>query len=382
MKVAVHKNIFDWAIERSGKNIEELLYKFPKLNDWQNQSDQPTLNQLEKFAKTTYTPIGKFFLDSPPEDILPIADFRTLPNSHYTKPSPHLLDTIYICQQRQEWYRQHCLAQRDKPLDFVGSANINDSPKKIAQQIRSTFSLSLAKKSLYQAFSQRRDCVEEQGVLVMCAGTVGSNTHRSLNLEEFRGFALSDDYAPIIFINAKDSNAGRSFTLIHELAHIYLGESGVSMLNPKDKHKVEQWCNKVAAEVLVPLDDFKEQFNKHSNNDAKVSALGKIYMVSTLVILNKMKDAKFIDKTKFWKLYREEEEKIKAELAKQKKGGGGNYYNTKPATISKCFGKALTQSTLEGNTLYRDAMQMLGIKSMKTFNTLANQFNPWINYLD
>lgn len=373
--VDVKVDLLRWAMERSGKATEELLVRFPKLNDWLEQHDQPTLKQLEKFATATFTPIGKFFLDSPPEDILPIADFRKLTGSRNKKPSPNLLETIYICQQRQEWYRQYCRVQGYQRLDFVGSASIKDSPQEIAQKIRRNFSLNLEKQGLDSAFSQRRDGIEEQGVLIMCSGIVGSNTHRSLDINEFRGFALTDDYAPIIFVNAKDANAGRSFTLIHELAHIYLGESGVSNLGYKNQHRIERWCNKVAAEVLAPLNDFIEKFNAyHGRDDEKITALVKHYMVSSLVVLNRMKDAKFIDEDTFWQLYGEEESRIQGILNEGKKGSGGNFYNTKPVAISKRFGKALTHSTLEGNTLYRDAMQMLGVKKMSTFNNLTAKF--------
>lgn len=382
MRVTVNVNtdLLYWAIERSGKDSDVLSSRFPKLEKWLSRDDQPTLKQLEEFAKATFTPFGKFFLDSPPEDRLPIADFRTLPKAHSKKPSPHLLETIYICQRRQEWYREYCLTEGYEPLGFVESASINDSPQNIAQKIRDDFSLGLTKKHTDRKFSKRRDSIDEQRVLVMCSGIVGSNTRRSLDINEFRGFALTDNYAPIIFVNTKDSDAAKNFTLIHELAHIYLGESGVSNLGNKDEHRIERWCNQVAAEVLVPLDDFKEQFNAYGGNESdRMVFLSKRYMVSSLVVLNRMKDASFIDEHTFWELYRTEEQEILARLKERKKGSGamGNFYYTKPVAISKSFGKALTHSALEGTTLYLEAMQMLGVKKISTFNRLAEKL-----YLD
>jgi hypothetical protein len=111
MQIKINTQLIDWAIERSAKSIDDLMHKFPNLENWQNQTKSPTLKQLENFAKATFTPIGMLFLQKPPNEVLPINDFRTFTNNEQKKPSVNLLDVIYASQQRQEWYQNHVRQQ-------------------------------------------------------------------------------------------------------------------------------------------------------------------------------------------------------------------------------------------------------------------------------
>jgi hypothetical protein len=111
-----------WARERSGLDADMLANRFPKLADWEREATRPTLKQFEDFAKVTHAPIGYLFLPEPPVERIPIPDFRTVENRHIGHPSPDLLETIYLCQQRQEWYRDFARTLREEPLPFVGTA--------------------------------------------------------------------------------------------------------------------------------------------------------------------------------------------------------------------------------------------------------------------
>ena len=225
----------------------------------------PTLKQVEKFAKATYAPVGYLFLAQPPVEAVPIPDFRAPAASRVNRPSPDLLDTIYICQQRQEWYRDFARSEGEDRLHFVGSAELTSSVTEIAARMRAALGFDVEERRRIPTWTDalRRfiDQADLLGVLVMISGVVGSNNRRKLDPNEFRGFALSDDLAPLVFINGADTKAAQMFTLAHELAHIWLGQSALSDVDPgaAPSHRVEIWCNQVAAEFLVPMEDLRDR---------------------------------------------------------------------------------------------------------------------------
>lgn len=114
--VDVKPEMIRWAIDRSGLPEEMLLEKFPKLDEWQTGQKQPTLRQLEKFAKKTMTPFGVMFLDEPPEEELPVPDFRTMKDASIRRPSPNLIETIQSIQQRQDWIRDWLIEEGSQPM--------------------------------------------------------------------------------------------------------------------------------------------------------------------------------------------------------------------------------------------------------------------------
>lgn len=217
------------------------------------------MKQLEKFAKATYAPIGFLFLPEPPVEQVPIPDFRTVGNRYIVRPSPDLLDTVYICQQRQEWYHDFARSEREDPLPFVGSVTLTTNVEAAAARIRTALGFDVEERRRMPTWTDALRRFLEQadaaGVLVMVSGVVGNNNRRKLNPDEFRGFALADDLAPLVFINGADSKSAQMFTLAHELAHIWLGQSALSDVGPVSfpSNEVEIWCNRVAAELLAPL---------------------------------------------------------------------------------------------------------------------------------
>ena len=184
-RVAVNPELLHWALERAGLSADALKKRFKKIDDWLTGEVQPTLKQLEAFANATHAPIGYLFLPEPPEETIPIPDFRTMAQTRVTRPSPDLLDTIYVCQQRQEWYRNHLVLHHEEPLAFVGSASLQDDVTARAAEIRRVIGFDLAERRQLPSWSEalRRFIaqVEASGVLVMVSGIVGSNTHRKLN---------------------------------------------------------------------------------------------------------------------------------------------------------------------------------------------------------
>lgn len=375
-RVEIKPELLRWARDRAGLDLDHLVGRFPKLEQWERLEAFPTLKQLEGFAKATYTPMGYLFLQDPPVDALPIPDFRTLSGTRVRKPSPNLLDTIYLCQQRQDWYRDFARTRGDGPRPFVGSVALNADVVEVAQNIRHTLSVDLEERRLLPTWTDAlRKLIEQAdslGILVMVSGVVGSNSHRHLDPEEFRGFALSDELAPLVFLNGADTKAAQMFTLAHELAHIWLGQSAVSndqALAPSSI-ETERWCNRVAAELLVPLDVLRIEYHPGIEIQVESRRLAGRFKVSTLVILRRIHDAGGIDDGAFSRAYEMEVSRLRA----MPKADGGNFYLSLGARASKTLTRALVTSTIEGQTSFTETFRLLGLKKMATFRELASHF--------
>jgi Zn-dependent peptidase ImmA (M78 family)/transcriptional regulator with XRE-family HTH domain len=374
-RVAVRPELLRWACERAGYDIDTLAHRIPQLPAWARGEKRPTFKQLEAFAKVTHTPFGYFFLPEPPEEPVPIPDFRTVRDARLRRPSPDLLDIVYLCQHRQDWYRDFARAEGMESMPFVGAATVNDDVVRTATTMRETLGFDLdARRQMPTWTDALRRFIEQAdalGVLVMVSGVVGSNNRRKLDPEEFRGFALADPLAPLVFINGADTKAAQMFTLAHELAHIWLGQTALSDSRPAEApaQVVERWCNRVAAELLVPLESFRAEHNRRAELRDELDRLARRFKVSTLVVLRRMHDTGTLRGDAYWNAYEEEVRRLR-ELPK---GSGGDFYLTLGARVSKRFARALVVSTLEGQTLYRDAFRMLGIKRDATFRELGAQ---------
>lgn len=373
MHVEVKPEMLRWARERAGKELDSLVDKFPQLLSWEKEVEQPTMKQLERFAAAVHAPIGYLFLKTPPVETIPIPDFRTIGNKHISRPSPDMLETIFVCQQRQEWYRGFVRSVGEKPLPFVGSAQVTNDVETTAAGIRHALGFDIEERrktrTWLEALSRFIVQADEAGVLVMCSGVVMNNNRRPLDPDEFRGFAISDDLAPLVFINGKDSKSAQMFTLAHELAHIWLGKSAVSDARPTvvPSHEVEAWCNHVAAEMLVPVSLFRNEYRGDAELRDEVRRLAGYFKVSTLVILRRIYDIGGLSQGQFWQEYDKELEFLK----KIRKGSGGDFYLTQAARVSRRFARSLVVSALEGRASFTEAFRLLGVKKMTTFHELG-----------
>lgn len=375
IRVDIKPELLRWARDRARLDDTALADRFPKLPDWEAEWLQPTLKQLEAYARATATPIGYFFLPEPPVETLPIPDFRTRGDRTVARPSANLLEMLFLCQQRQGWYREHALAGGEPPVDFAGTATADEPVEQVAHRIRRrlNFDVDARRKcaTWEEALRQFIAQADAAGVMVMCSGVVLNNNHRRLDPNEFRGFAMADDRAPLVFINGADSKSAQMFTIAHELAHLWLGQSALSDADAATASgpDVEQWCNRVAAEVLVPLATFHQALMPGEPTANAVARLARRFKVSTLVVLRRLKDAGVLQRDACWAAHEAEVQRITS-LKKSGKGGG-DFYLSQAARISKRFARALVESTLEGRTLYRDAMRMLGISKVETFHELG-----------
>lgn len=376
VRVDVEPELLRWAVERAGWSRETIDSRAPQFDDWLT-GVRPTLKQLEKFAHATHAPLGLLFLPEPPAEPVPIPDMRTIGNRRVERPSVDMLDMIYLCQTRQEWYRGYAINHGLPEVDFIGAATIADPAETVAERIRGRLDFDLANRHTFSSWTdalrQLIDRLESTGVLVMVSGIVGSDTHRKLNPDEFRGFALSDALAPLIFVNGADTKAAQIFTLIHEYAHLWIGESALSdaAMAASGGHEHELWCNRVAAEVLVPLAVIRVEYSGEPTVD-ELERLARRYRVSTLVTLKRLYDAGFLSWDYYQERYAAERDRVIAALESRRgDSGGGNYYYTQPLRLSREFARAVVSDTVEGGTSYRDAYRMLGTRKHETFANLA-----------
>lgn len=373
MRVEIRPAMLTWARERSRLDLAYFDKRFPRLDQWERGDAQPTFKQLENFAKATHTPVGFMFLAEPPQEAVPIPDFRMVADTTVRQPSPDLLDTVYLCQQRQDWYRDFARSAGDDRLRFVGSIRVGDDIARSAGIIRKALGFDLDARAQLPTWTEalRRFIAQADrlGVLVMVSGVVGSNTRRKLNPQEFRGFALADDLAPLVFINGADSKAAQMFTLAHELAHIWLGESALSdaQASAVPAQAVERWCNQVAAELLVPLEAFRAAHEPGFELRAELDRLARRFKVSTLVILRRMHDSGSLVGATYWEAYEHELARFR-EIAH---GTGGDFYRSVGARASKRFARAVVTSALEGRSSFTEAFRLLGFKKMSTFDQLG-----------
>ena len=368
LRVNVKPELFRWARERAGIHVDALVKRFPRYLEWESGEKQPTLKQLEKLALATHAPIGSFFLSEPLDEPVPIPDMRTIGNEFVGRPSVELLDTVYLCLQRQDWYRDYARIEGEDSLPFVGSATTQSDIETTAEKIRAELSFDVEERRNLRTWTEAlRRFIEQAdalGVLVMTSGIVGNNTHRRLDPEEFRGFALSDDLAPLVFINGADTKAAQMFTLAHELAHIWLGESALSDVDVVSvpAHEVEGWCNRVAAELLVPLTSLFESYRESEDHPNQLNRLARQFKVSTLVVLRRLYDGGAFDQDALQTAYGRELDRI----TNIQSTSGGSFHPTLKARVGRRFGGAIVTSTLGGRTSFSG-----GIKKASTLRAFA-----------
>jgi len=376
----IRPSLLSWAVERGRREEVSITKKWPMYQDWLTGSLSPSMSQLEDFARYTHTPLGYFFLPQPPDESVPIPDFRTLGNQGMpSRPSADLLDTIYACQSRQEWYREYAEREEFPPLTFAGSVSSDADVRAVAEDIINQLGFDMDhRKHLKSRDAVRSHLIhscEDQGILVTVSGIVGSNTHRALDSEEFRGFTLFDTLAPLIFINGEDTKSAQIFTLIHEIAHVWAGDSGLSDADPASSgsHAKELWANKVAAEVLVPSEILAQRYSGRTDS-ADLDALADYFKVSTLVVLKSIFDNGYLTWEEFRLQYANERHRVLSSMPAKSPSTGGDYYKVHPFRIcGRQFVRAVVSDTLSGGTLYRDAYSLLGVSSHSTFEKLAEK---------
>ena len=378
-RISIKPSLLKWARERAGKSQEDLCTRFKKLPHWEDGRQKPTLKQLQEFAKVVHVPLGYLFLPDPPNLELPITDFRTVSDEMRVSASPDLLDTLYAMQRRQMWLREYLVEHDVEPLAFVGSARETDDPLAVGREMRRLIGIQEgwgAKIGTWQeAVSELRRRIEQLGVMAVINGVVGNDTSRSLSVEEFRGFALTDHYSPLIFVNGADAKSAQMFTLAHELAHIWLDEEGLSGFDNliPDGTKTEKWCNQAAAEFLVPARELEELWHSVRREKDPFSLLARTFKVSPLVVARRALDTLLVERREFFEFYDDytQQERSGSTTATQ-----GNFYNNQFPRVGERFMNCVVNAAMEGQIGFKEAYDLTGL-GRKAFQVYAQRIGAW-----
>ena len=363
-RLDIKPEMLRWAVERARLDEQVLEVRIPQLRHWLNGQSKPTFKQLENFASATRVALGYLFLPTPPVELLSIPDFRTLREKALEQPSPDLIDTIYTMQRRQAWLREDRLESEAEPLEFVGSARVADEPAAIGHDMRRTVGLAdgwAASINTWEAaVGELRRLVEELGVIAVINGVVGNNTHRKLDVQEFRGFAISDPYAPAIFVNGADAKSAQMFTLAHELAHLWLGQSALTDTGIANSpaSRIERWCDQAAAEFLVPEQELRSLWPTARSKTARFSAVARQFKVSPIVAARRAKDLRLIDTDEFHAFY---ESYIRQERGKKESVGGGDFYRNQNNRVGEAFARNVMLAALDGRLSFKEAYSLTGL---------------------
>lgn len=379
VSVDINPSVISWALSQS--DISQLGNKLmDNITKWINGTKSPTFNQMEDFSKKSNIPLGYFFLDTPPEEKIGLLDFRTIDNLKHLNPSRNLIDTIYEMERIQDWMREYRIDSGFDELPLVGSLSKNESVDAVANKIRLDLDLSINWysncKDARESFTFIRKRLEECGIIVMMNGIVGKNTHRILDVEEFRAFTMINAYAPLIFINGVDSQGARLFSLFHEIVHIWLGENdfyNANSVDDKSLKRTEIICNAVANELIVPKKEFLVMWDLdkgHGNVFNKILNLSIDFRCSKMVIARKALDNNKIDLDVYNQIKNDSIDYFAKR--KENKTSGGNYYNTMGTRLDGCLVRALCESILTGRTTYTEAYRLTNTNA-KTFNEIANR---------
>ena len=297
VNVNIQPAIIIWALSQTKE--EQLGTKLMNnIEQWLNGTKIPTFNQIEELSRKANIPLGYFFLETPPKEEIHLLEYRTIDSVEFANPSRNLIDTIQEMERVQDWMKEYRQDTGFDVLPIVGSLKGNTDVKVIANAIRNDMELPIDWYNQYssknEAFNYIRNLLEQCGVVVMLNGVVGKNTHRTLSIDEFRAFAMTDEWAPLIFINSADSQGAKLFSLFHEVAHVWLGVDDLynDRRNNSKIKNIEVICNAVAGELMVPNVAFDKAWKENETQDTliKISEIAKKFNCGDSVIARKALD--------------------------------------------------------------------------------------------
>jgi len=340
-----------WSRKTAGLDIATAARKLgiteERLRSWEEGTAYATIAKLRKAAQVYRRPLAVFYLPHPPKDFTPLRDFRRLPHDVPRPFSPALRFLIRRVRERQEWIIEARRALGRRPLTFVGCVRRPIPATEIAERIRGVLELDTEGRERWRTADEALrywiDRVEQAGAFVFQSTDV--------DVVEMRGFALVDALAPAIGVNARDARSARVFTLLHEFAHLVLGEEGISNLDvpPRarsQEQRIEALCNAAAAEVLLPEHRLRDVLRKrHASGqpDELIESLAKAHKVSREVVARRMLDVGHVDRG----FYEAKRRQYRLEFEEVRRRFSGEYAIPHARLVLRDNGRAFTRSVLE-----------------------------------
>ena len=376
IRYEVKRDVLLWAIKESQKSINDIELKFSKINEWINGDSAPTMKQIESLANFLKIPFGYMFLATPPKTNVMKVEFRSIDNK-LPEVSKNLKDTLLEMDRNQSWMSELRQELGWGKLDIIKNFDIKVNDKATNVEVA-----KLAKKLLgleeewylnhstnEKAYNYLREKLEDAGILVMQNGVVGFDTHRKLELNEFRAFMLYDDYAPLIFVNGTDSTAGKIFSLMHEFVHILYQQDDIISESSRVEIKAnERKINQIASEVLIPQEVIKAKWIELENKEelARIDTISKMLKVSSYAVAVKLSEMRMIA------------DNIVAVIASRSQNirrstSGGDFYKNYYAKMSSNFLKSVVSQTESGNLSYTYAFKLLGGIKGNVYNQIRGE---------
>lgn len=368
-RLKVSGAILEWAVRRAGKTIEDYSAENQDFKSWLDGAKFPTFRQAEDFARKLRVPFGYMFLDTPPQESMPIPFFRRR-NSDLT--DVNVRDLVLEVTDRQAWLSDYLSSIGADKVPFVGRYQGITEENTLVNAIHDSLGLTkgwnLNCASVADAVSTLVESMEDKGIVVTFSGVVGLNNNRPVDVADCRGFALVDDYAPFIFVNSKDSKTAQLFTLIHEFAHLLLGHSsGVGGRDTDiESSSLESLCDGLAASFLVPEQDFRSAW-AHAEGD--YSRLNKIFKVSRYVLARRAKDLSLIGLADLDRLYSQ----WNNEPLERRSGRGGQFYLTAIRRTGRVFLIHVTNALNQHRLQFSEAYGLVGMRGDSFHKLIASK---------
>ena len=384
----VNPEILVWARESAGLTLEEAAKKNQRLRDGQKASAADKLNALEfgmaepsrpvlvEMARVYRRPLLTFYLSKPPVQGERGADFRSLATGHSTADDALLDALVRDIRARQSMVRA-ILEEIDEaiPLDFVGSHVVGDGLPRVLASLKSLLDVELddyrKQRNATDAFALLRERAESAGVFVLLRGNLRSHHTDIVDTDVFRGFTIADNVAPFVTINHHDARPAWSFTLLHEITHLLLGQTGVS--GARAENDIERFCDDVASEFLFPLEESKElTFAQGTDFDTiaeQINARSNAANVSRTMLAYKVWRSGGIEQDMFNRLkntfrsqWLREREERREQMRQQQSGGMVNPYVTRRHRLGQPLVGLVRRAMTSGELTTSKAATILGVR--------------------
>ena len=366
----INPNIIKWARERSGYTLQEVAKSFNRdvtaISDWESGAAAPTYAQLEKLADKYKRPVAMFFFPEPPQE----PDFveqLALRSSEIEQLAPSIRILLRQARARQLSLMELNMGANPVEMKIFRDlhSQLDSSPTELAQQTRAYLDISVETQadwsSAKEALENWRESVEEKGIFVF------KDAFRDDSVD---GFCLVHEQFPVIYLNNSRPAVRQIFSLFHELAHLLLGENGITQgINPVGE-QIEVFCNQFAAEFLVPPGDLETHldFPPYDNGeiDNTIGELANYYKVSRPVILLKLVNRGVFTFDDYWQKTEQWTEEYESRIERRVGGessGGGNYYNTHAVYLGYRFIELAFSRYYQGHCSMEELADHLNVKA-------------------